>query len=52
MLGLDYKVIPSPGKKDSQANEEYFVKYRKLFKTNGILAIFYVILQSISISLE
>ena len=52
MLGLGYKLIPDPGKKDSKENESHFNKNRKIFKFGGILAITYVSLQTVSLLLE
>lgn len=51
MLGIGYKYIPDPGKRDSIKNKEHFDKYRKLFKTGGILSLVYVVLQTTYIAL-
>lgn len=52
MLALGYKWVATPGKKNSLANEEYFNKYRKIFRVGGYMAIIYAVLQVLVIGLR
>lgn len=52
MLGVGYKLIPDPGKKNSEKNKVYFNKYRGMLRIGGIVILAYVVLSILSIILE
>ena len=51
MIGIGFKFIPDPGKKDSAKNEEHLNKFRSIFKIGGILIVAHVLLSVVGSTL-
>jgi len=44
MVGVGFKIIPDPGKKDSKKNTDFFERFRNFIKFFGICILIYAAL--------